>query len=138
MADQTRQAILAAVALAVLTLGTFFQFRDFGPQSTIRRWHEAVAVKDLDTINNLTVGGWANPNTQGLANLIFNFLRAGAKYDIVAIRKPQSKVVVAVEYRFGNGMSRPLVWYLQKEDDTWKVNAEDTATSLSRQLGLSR
>lgn len=119
--------ILVPILLSVLTLSVFAQLRDYGPESTLRRFHEAIRDQDLETLDRLTVEG---ANDYRLIALARSFKRAfdlGVSAQILGIRREPDRVVAEVAYvRPGSARYEPFNWVLVKSGGRWLVNTNES------------
>lgn len=120
-------SIVAAAALAAITLFTFYVFRDFGPQSAIRRFHMAVAKLDTVEINRLTTEPIAqSPPTQSVVGFVRRLAVSNASFEIVSLKPNHKQVRAGVQYRFPDGSGVGLVWYVRQDQNEWKIDCRAT------------
>lgn len=121
---------LAAAGLAAVTLVTFFSFRDWGPESAVRRFHIAATQRNWSTVDQLTIEGADNRDTRALVAEIVALARTGAHFEIIGSKERRGVGVVSVEYQFPNGMSAGAAWYVrQATASQWRVDCSRTVAS---------
>jgi hypothetical protein len=122
---------VAAAVLALVTLFTFYVFRDFGPQSVLRQFHIDAARGDYTDIRRRSL----NPESAATADMI-RFVRQlvqqNASFEIVGMRRQGKLMLVFVEYRLPNGLAQGMVWYVRQTNTDWRVDCDLTRQSLFR------
>jgi len=127
---------VAVAVLSLLTLGVFYVLQDYGPESAIRRFHDAIVRGDGVELQRVTMEDIRSPNVRLLARDVNNFLRNGA-YQLVRMERSQTQVKAAVVYRAkGSSELFPMIWVVEKQGSIWKVNADKTLTILRDNLGM--
>jgi hypothetical protein len=121
---------MAAAALALITLFTFFVFQNVGPQSAIRRFHIAAAANDGDAINRLTTEGARAPSTSYMVNFVTKLAEFNATFEVVSTRRLHNEVLVGVQYRLPNGMTNGVLWHVRQGQHDWRVDCEGTALGM--------
>jgi hypothetical protein len=132
---QNISSYLAAAALALVTIFTFYVFQDFGPQSVIRRFHMAVAHGDQETIDRITNDPTADKSyTKYVTAFVSRIMNSDKDVtfqisDIRRSKKDRNKVQVAITYQIKNRMTGAL-WYVDQGRHDWKIDAMTTETWL--------
>jgi hypothetical protein len=122
---------LAAAILALVTLFTFYVFRDFGPQSVLRQFHIDAARGDFDDIRRRVL----QPDSGATADMIRfvqGLVRQNASFEIVGMKRQGRVMFVFVEYRLPNGLAQGMVWYVRQTAADWRVDCDLTRQSLFR------
>ena len=126
----TRESVVSAVLLAFLVCVIFFPLRNYGPQSAVRRFHQAVATRDLRQITQYTEESTNNP---ALAEL-FVFVDTNLLYAqprLIAVQPDANRAKVLIQYQNKFGASQPVVFFVdQSTAGRWKVNCTATVTAL--------
>ena len=119
---------VAAALLTAITLATFAVFKDYGPESAVRRFHRAVARIDVAELERVSLQGVDSQATQLLANRLREFGSEGATFEIVGIRRfPNGRyAAAAVEYHLANGMTDGAVWFVYRKASQWQVDTQKT------------
>jgi len=129
---------LAAAALALVTIFTFYVFQNFGPQSAIRRFLMDVAsghVADLDQVSLYSTEPHNSPEeeegryaTMQLAQEVASCVRRNASYEIVSLKSLHGghEVAATVEFRFPNGYSIYPVWHVVQTQSDWRIDSVAT------------
>ncbi len=121
---------LAAAALALVTIFTFYVFQDFGPQSVIRRFHIDVARQDWRDINLVAKDNISSPATQDMIQFVHEMVVNNASYEIVSLKRLHREVLAAVEYRLPNGAGVGVVWHVVQGQNDWRVDCKATEEGL--------
>lgn len=130
-------AILAALVLAALTFGTFFVLKGYGPESALRKFHQASVNQDFNEALSLSIG--SNPNEVALlVRDVYQKAVRGAQFHIQGSTPMASGrgVVVTVAYAYPGIGTSFMLWVVERdpERNDWRVNAAKTvALILSRQ-----
>lgn len=119
----------AAGVLAVVVLFVFFILQDYGPESAVRRFHEAAARGDLRTIQELTKRGSSDEATIRLASqLRFILISQGARYRLMRMDRRPGEVGAEVAYVYPGGQVAGLYWIVRKGpgERSWRIDVERT------------
>jgi hypothetical protein len=141
---------LSAAALASLTLFVFWALQNYGPESTVRRFHTVVSrictylppdqpydprfLKPQDLAELAALTGNAQ-NTESLASLIDGITRpmiyAKTSYSIpLTDYKTNRQTLVVVMYRSPAGGQNSAVFVVGKPKRTWIIDSKWTALLL--------
>lgn len=129
---------LAALVVAAITLVVFFVLRDYGPESAIRRFHEAAVSQDWPTLQQVTVEPIDDVGVKRLAFGVIELERNGANYIISHMEREPNRVVADVHYTLSDGEQGTTVWVVVKTHRIWKVSSNETFQArdyLRRMLG---
>ncbi|HVT12351.1 MAG TPA: hypothetical protein VHE55_08790 [Fimbriimonadaceae bacterium] len=121
---------LAAAALALVTIFTFYVFQDFGPQSVIRRFHIDVARQDWRDIDLVAKENVSSPATQSMIRFVNEMVVNNASYEIVSLKRLHKEVLAAVEYRLPNGAGVGVVWHVVQSSNDWRVDCRATVEGM--------
>ncbi len=125
-----------AIALALLTLTVFWVLRDYGPESAIRRFHDAVLSNDAQAVAQVTDDDFNDPSVQRLINNVIFLGQRGATYRILGMQRETRRVAAEVQYNLPDGKAGRTIWIVVKPRRTWKVEASETGQYFRRTLGL--
>lgn len=126
----------AASVLATITLGVFYVLQDYGPESAIRRYHQAILKQDRLDLQRVSVQEIDSENSRLLAREVGGFLAIG-NYQLVRMERTPGEVRAGVVYRpRGTQDVFPMIWIVEKKGGVWKVNVDKTLTILRDSLGI--
>ena len=130
-------AIVTSLILVALTLFVFANLRDYGPESTIRRFHEAAIAGDRAAINATTIEGYKNPFVANLVQGIRQLAEQGGQMRIVGQNYKVSDMQVGVTYSMRNGASTTFNYYLTRSNREWRIDARKTKNAIYESLGYA-
>jgi hypothetical protein len=116
---------VSAAALAVVTLFTFYVYRDFGPQSVIRRFHIDAVREDFTDIDALTTMNSSSHYTRDLISFVQRGALQNASFEIVGIKRRKKDVLAEVQYttpQAGIG----VLWHVIQTPTDWRIDAVAT------------
>lgn len=119
--------ILPAGILAILTLFVFTTLRNFGPASTVRRFHLALEEGKFDELPQYWSGSLRSEGSVELLTFVANQIRMGSDYRIEQREQREGAVFVYVTYGRGR-MRAPMLWVVERstQDGKWRINADRT------------
>jgi hypothetical protein len=123
--SQNRSSVLAAVVLAAITFFTFYTFRDYGPASAVRRFHEDILSGNLRDLQDVCTTPVGSPDVAQLASFLKSLEEGGAVPKMASMDRYPDEVEVLVLYQ-SNGGSQPFVWVVSRREIGWQVNAVQT------------
>jgi hypothetical protein len=118
---------VSAAVLALVTIFTFYVYRNFGPQSVIRRFHiDAVRgnTSDLDRVCTEPLS--SSEATNRLYLFVRGLVRRNVTYEIRDIRRLRHVVLVTVEYRRPDGAGLYVVWHVLQGPSDWRIDCDAT------------
>jgi hypothetical protein len=108
----------------------FFPLRNYGPQSAVRRFHQAVASNDLRQIAQFAEESTNDPALAELSVFVYANLRY-AQPRLIAVQPEANRAKVLIQYQNWRGASQPVVFFVdQTTAGRWKVNSTATVTAL--------
>lgn len=127
-----RSAILAAILLSLGVLSLFVRLQEYGPESAIRRFHQAVALgpKGDAQLQRVTVQKVESDDVRYLENAVVEATAGGRnRFRILRTDRTPTQVRAVVAY------TRPvgplyLVWVVDRVGRNWRVNATQTTLLL--------
>lgn len=139
MNEQARRrvSIGTSIGLVVLTLGVFGFSQNIGPESCVRRFHDAVRrrawgevqselLQDLQSYGPIAL-------TEGVADLMTRGLQPRVRRTI----RDAEGVTVVVSYVDSDGVSRQdLNYMLVATRGGWRIDADMTLIRFRRSLGV--
>ncbi len=131
-------SVLASGALALVVMLVFFVLQDYGPESAVRRFHEAIVRHDNETLKRVTKGSLETEVAQFELTAVEQVLKAGARYQLVRTDHRAGWVGAEVVYRSPNGQTGTIYWVVVKDGPTWKVDPEATRDQMSMPRAGSR
>ncbi len=111
--------------LAFITLFTFYTFRDFGPASAVRRFHEDILSGNIQDLQDVCTVPVNSPNVGRLAAFLKTIEESGAVPKMAGMERAPDEVQVLVLYQRDSG-SQPFVWVVTRRESGWQVNAVQT------------
>ena len=122
-------SLVAAVVLAAVTLSVFGVFQNYGPESAVRRFHHAVAIKDDAEIGQVSTQPADSSAVMDLKRFVTRALaNGGSGYRILTSERTDTQVVMLARYE---GLP-PIVWVVVKTRDRWRVDPYLTLQGLQR------
>jgi hypothetical protein len=118
--------ILASVLLALLTLSVFYVLQDYGPESAIRKYNEAVLNGDSLALNAISSQPIDSPDGEWLQAQVHSFLAAGGRLRLETIRREPTTDLAEVEYVLPDPPAVPFLFVVTKDNHVWKVNPSAT------------
>lgn len=114
--------------LAILTVFVFTTLRDYGPASTLRRFHEAVFARDARALSEVSVQRPDSGALDQLSSLVYGARTNGARVVIEGSVREPNRVVYRVQYKFPNSQVAFLDFVVTKprRNGPWLVDAEAT------------
>ncbi len=122
---QMRTSPLAPAALLCsVVLGTFFVLRNYGPESTVRRFHFAVIKEDLATLRMMSVG--QDAAVYSLASKVKRLFSDRAKITLGRVNDDDPNRVVAQFIYLTPQYNYTINWVMVHQRSGWMVDAEAT------------
>ena len=118
------------MVLAASTLAVFGRFQNYGPESAVRRFHDAVSAGNGKEIDAVVVGSARSSATIELQNTLRSVHLGRSRYSIVKSERSPTQVDMLTLYE----NKKTMVWVVTKERDHWRIDAYLTLQAL-RGLG---
>lgn len=125
-----------AIALAILTFLVFASLQNFGPESTIRRFHVAIANRDIKLLQSTLAQDVSNQDVAELIGWTRPLLQSGYSYRIQRMDRQPSEVRAAVLYSRPRSFSQARIWVVERRGRQWIIDASKSARILRDALGL--
>lgn len=127
---------LTAVLMSLIVLSVFWTLQNYGPKSTVRRFHEAAAKLDRNAAADLVTPNFGSRVTQELWIFVASLLSSGRfDYGMVLTQREDDKAVVVVQYRADQGEPRSLIWALLRDPQgRWIIDTQNTTLAARRLL----
>lgn len=126
-------SVLAAFALAAVTLAVFGSQQHAGPESAVRAFHEAVVADDVRRAQSVLLQAFElSPPARALASEIQTNLKRGVTYRMTNVRRSATRAVVTVDYELHGRTVQNINWYVVFERSQWLIDAEKTYLLLPR------
>lgn len=120
-------SLFSALGVALLTFGVFFVLQDYGPESALRKFHRAAVNGNLAEVMDVVAQDAARENVEGLAAMVYNYARAGARYQLLHVKRENKRVVAEVAYVLPNRpIAYPVLWVVEKKPGGWRVDVDET------------
>lgn len=121
----------SAALLSLLTLAVFAYSKDQGPESTVRRYHQAVANGDRTEAKGLETGSGAY--TDQMAGYVRILLANSESVSLGRVRADGRKATVDVIYRLSKGRGIVAIRYVvAKPGLKWKLDLDSTVKLINR------
>ena len=121
----TRSLIPAAV-LAVVVLSVFSKLQNYGPESAVRRFHEALLNRNEAEIEEVLYQPWSRADVDLIVSTIYPLLADGARIRLRDVERTPTAVRVTVYYYPPGHMAGSYDWIAEKTPTGWKVDADST------------
>jgi hypothetical protein len=119
------KAIIPAGVLAALVLFVFATLQNYGPESAVRRFHEAVLERNQTEVDDVILHPANAGEVSKIEKVIWDALSQGAHIRLHDLSRTPTKVTVTVIYHAGD-QSGYQVWATQKTSNGWKVDIHRT------------
>jgi hypothetical protein len=150
-----KASLLPAILLGGLVLFTFSTLQNYGPESTVRKFHAAVhsinqaqssktaiSQSDWATLRSVIeedIGPLNGRNVQAsqdgliMISRALQYFREGRTYSLARMDRYTREVRIAVIYQRNKFPSTPIVWIVDKPigGREWKINARKTLSAMS-------
>jgi hypothetical protein len=117
-------SILAAVLLCVVVLSSFFVLRNYGPESTVRRFHFSVLRNDQATLRSLCIG--EDTAVFALANKVKRLYADKAQITLGRVNDDDPNHVVAQFIYRTKDYVYTIIWVLEHKRNGWMIDASAT------------
>jgi hypothetical protein len=124
-------SIVAASILSVLTLAVFFTLRNYGPQSAVRRFHQAVASRNPTEMSRYAEEVPSNPELLELGSFVYQNMMNGQPR-LIAVQPGNNRAKVLVVYQNKFAAPQPVVFIVDQDTKThlWRVNCSATFSAI--------
>src|SRR2546423_11378130 len=119
------KAVVSALVLAGLVLFVFGTLQNYGPESAVRRLHEAVLTRNQTEVDDVILQPSNPEEIARIEQVIWDALSQGAHIRLFDLSRSPTKVMVKVIYHAGDRAGYQ-VWATQKTKDGWKVDIHRT------------
>lgn len=120
------RSLVPAIVLAALVLAVFSQLQNYGPQSAVRRFHEALLTNNDKELEEVL---YQPTDPLAVARIVSRFYplihEEGAHIRLRDVQRSPSVVYVSVSYHTPNHAGY-AVWVTTKTPSGWKVDAAGT------------
>lgn len=118
---------LTSSLLSLITLFVFGTLQNYGPDSTVQKFHHAAAAGDAEAAVPLVTPDFDSSSTQELwATLVWLMANGRTEYAITHYQREVNKAGVVVRYRLPNGEMRTLVWDVDRVEGKWVIDTRQT------------
>jgi hypothetical protein len=127
--------ILPAGILAIVTVATFARLQDYGPQSTVRRFHQAIAIRDVNELQRVVREPVASAPVATLVSGVSRLLINGSPV-LAGSKQTNGEERLLMTYRDDLGNAFPIVFFVERNrtDRNWKINASKTSVAFENYL----
>jgi hypothetical protein len=134
-ARMDRKSIIPAFVLASIVLFVFFRLQNYGPQSAVRRFHQAIEARDSRELQQVVDEPVESASVRTLLATVTVLLRNGPP-GLLGARGSSTEERLLITYRDEIGNPFPIVFIVTKNptDRNWKINASKTTNALKDYL----
>lgn len=125
LANPKSQSLLAAIALSTLTLSVFALSANRGPESAVRRFHQALLEGDHAMVVNLMEDG-EQESGRYLRLQIASALAQGVQIQLRRVTTEGRLSYVDVIYLSGNRLVGAIRLVVRKPGNRWMINAGES------------
>ncbi len=118
----------AAATLAAVTLAVFATFQNYGPESAVRRFHQALTARDLKAIAQVVDTSPDNSAVQDLARYVEAARMGNPNYRIVKSERGKDQVEILAFYASG----ALIPWVVVRDRDHWRIDSYLTLQGLQK------
>lgn len=136
MVRENRRSLLAAVALSVLTLATFAASAGRGPESAVKKFHEAIKENDEAAMAVSMAGPVDGVDQRQLIGLVRQLLSIEPHVELGKVQSAGRDAVVDVSYSLRNGRRQVVRFTLLQSQSRWQVDAKKTLDLYRRPFGF--
>lgn len=130
-------AVVVAAVLAFGVLGLFLRLQEYGPESALRKFHQAIERRSLGDLQRVTREDVRSPEVQSLVARVGYYMAVGGnRFRILRTDRTPNEVRAAVAYPLPGGPSPFVVWIVRRDGRTWKVDADATSRVMQDAFGL--
>lgn len=121
----------SAVVLTLLTLAVFAYSKDQGPESAVRRYHQAIAEGNVEELRQVEAPG--SQYSQQLASYMQQVMSQSQRASLGRVRQDGRTAYVDVIYPLASGQGMAAMRFVVKKPNLrWQVNADETVKLLTR------
>ncbi len=129
------QGSIAAGLMTVLTLSVFGAAQNQGPESAVKRYHEAVRAGNLNAVSEVTSENPRAGQPAGLHLLVRRLLDSGAQVRFGGTRKNYPEALVEVAYVLPNGEVWAWPYVTRLQAGRWRIDSIETIRMASSPMG---
>ncbi|HZH97643.1 MAG TPA: hypothetical protein VEX38_01615 [Fimbriimonadaceae bacterium] len=133
--EKSYTSLAASAVLAILTLLVFFVLQHYGPESAVRRFHQAVLNDSARELALVTVQTPGDPDVQFLSQMVRDSVRTGANIRLGRVERERNRAVAEVGYVYPRGV-RVIYWVVERKPAGWMVNGKATTDLFRRMMGI--
>jgi hypothetical protein len=126
---------IPAFLVAGLTLFVFFVLQNFGPQSAVRRFHNAILRRDSTELRASVLESTDSKSVRVLVDGVSRLLLNGPPA-LAGSRHEPNEEQLLLTYRDDQGNVFPIVFFVEKRPGqrNWKVNSSKTSIAFENYL----
>ena len=118
---------LTSILLSLITLFVFGTLQNYGPDSTVQKFHKAAAEMNRDAAAPLVSPDFDSSSTQELWTLLVGLMANGrTEYMITHHQRKANQEVIVIRYRLPNNEVRTLMWDVDRLDGKWVIDTRET------------
>ncbi|MFM9873987.1 MAG: hypothetical protein ACKVQS_11045 [Fimbriimonadaceae bacterium] len=121
----------SAIILTLLTLSVFAYSKDQGPESAVRRYHQAIAEGDMESLRQNEVS--ESRYSKQLSTYLVQVMAQSQRASLGRVRQNGRFAYVDVIYPLASGRGMAAMRFVvEKPKLRWQVNPDETVKLLSR------
>lgn len=121
----------SALLLSALTLAVFAYSKDQGPESAVRRYHQAIVEGDLMSLQQTETAG--GRYSRELAPYVSQVMAQSQRASLGRVRQNGRLAYVDVIYPLASGRGMVAIRFVvEKPKLRWQVSSDETVKMLSR------
>jgi len=117
-------SLVPAALLSIVVGGSFFVLRNYGPESTVRRFHFAVLKNDAQTLRNISIGD--DTTVLALATKLRRLFSDRAQISLGRVNDDDPNHVLAQFIYRTRDYTYTINWALEHRRSGWMIDAETT------------
>lgn len=128
--------LAAAAILAALTIAVFFALQNYGPESAVRRLHEAFLRKDRAAFAQLLDEPLDDPSVSGVILTLERIAPYADSYRLESMERKVNAARLGVVYLRRSRIIAAAPWWVDRVGSrVWRINATKTVKWM-RDYGL--
>ena len=120
------QGILAAGAMAILTLSVFVRSQYSGPETSVNIFHLGISQNDPKLVQSVVLQDIRSAPAQNLLTRVHDLIQVSDELNIRRVNHSNRRANVLVEYKSARYGVYLAEFYLQKPRGQWMIDADST------------
>ena len=136
LAQENKRSIAVALALSVLTLATFAAAAGRGPESAVKKFHEAIKENDAADLARVLAQPEDNADSVQLAGLVSQLLSVDPHVELGKVQSAGQTASIDVIYNRGRYGRQAVRFVIVQKSSHWVIDAQKTLDLYRRPFGL--